>query len=331
VLGRYAADAPLAGSVQLDVDAARTAIAKDVAEPLGLSVEAAAAGILRIVNVLMTNAVRTISVERGRDLRDFTLVAFGGAGPAHAGEIARELSIPRVLIPPFPGCASAFGALVARSRRDFVRTVGRRTDRLDATGVARLIDEMIAGARDALSQEGVVPGEQTIQTWLDLRYVGQAHELGVLSDTERVERAAIVGAEATFHALHRQLYGHSFDDVPVELVHVRVKGLGPQPQTEMTWSWPETAEIDLASRRSVYFDEADGFVDTEIRVREDVQSGDRIVGPSIVHQVDSTVVVPHGFVAEALRGGSLVLTPVEAGRAAGHDAAHAIHKHGPLL
>ena len=309
LLGRYDAAALLGGSVGLDLELARRAIHAHVAEPLGMAVEAAAAGILRIVNVLMTNAVRVISVERGRDVRDFTLVAYGGAGPTHAAEIARELAIPRVLVPPFPGCASAFGAVISGSRRDFLRTVGRTVDRIDAEAVARLNDELRDAARTALGDEGFETDAIEVQTWLDVRYEGQAHELSVALGGGQLHACSLAGAVAAFHALHRQLNGHAFDDVAVEIVNLRVKGLAGGPQPDMWWDWARTVGVGgrLAPARRVYMGPGEGFVDAAIAMRGDIAVEDRLAGPAVIHQVDSTILVPPGFTAEALPGGSLLL------------------------
>ena len=309
VLGRYDVAALLGGTVQLDLELARRAIHAHVAEPLGMSVEQAAAGIVRIVNVLMMNAVRVISVERGRDVRDFTLVAYGGAGPTHAAEIARELSIPRVLIPPFPGCASAFGAVISGSRRDFLRTVGRTIDRIDVPAVARLNEQLRDASRDALAEEGYEMDAIEVQTWLDVRYEGQAHELSVELSGGGLDTGALGDAVGAFHALHRQLYGHAFDDVAVEVVNLRVKGLAGGPQPDMWWDWARAVGAGgrLEPARSVYMGPDAGFVDATIAMRADIAVGDRLEGPAVIHQVDSTILVPPGFAAEALPGGSLLL------------------------
>ena len=308
VLGRYDPGAKLGGIVELDAGLAREAIETHVAGPLGLTVEDAAAGIIRIVNILMTNAVRVISVERGRDVRDFTLVAYGGAGPAHAADIARELSIPRVLIPPFPGCASAFGAAIAGSRRDLLHSVARMLDEVDIAALDARVQELRSRAVEALEVEGFDTAQQTLETWLDVRYRGQAHELGVRHKPDVVGRASLEAAARDFHALHHQLYGHSFTDVPVELVNVRIKGFGHRPELEMWWDWSRVGamEASLAPTRAVYFEEH-GFLETRVVMRDAVRIGDVIEGPAVVHQVDSTVLVPPSIGATALGGGSLML------------------------
>ncbi|MDO8212673.1 hydantoinase/oxoprolinase family protein [Conexibacter sp. CPCC 206217] len=323
VLGRYDTKALLGGSVHLDRELARAAIETHVATPLGISVEQAAAGIIRIVNVLMTNAVRTISVERGRDVRDFTLVAYGGAGPAHAAEIARELGIPRVLVPPFPGCASAFGAVTSGSRRDFLRTIARSVERVDLGAAGALNAQLRADAHAALKDEGFDDELVHVETWLDVRYEGQAHELSVQLDDAALDGDALAAAVGRFHTLHRKLYGHAFHDVPVELVNLRVKGFARHPDPGMWWDW-ERIYADaprLAPQRRVWVEGDGDFVDATIVRRDGLAPGELLEGPAVIHQVDATVLVPPGFTAEALAGGSLVLTDREHGSAAPGRAA----------
>jgi N-methylhydantoinase A len=309
VLGRYDVEVPLGGSIELERAAAAAAIERHVAEPLGLSVEQAAIGVLRIVNVLMMNALRVVSIERGRDVRDFTLVAYGGAGPAHAAEIAWELSIPRVLVPPFPGCASAFGALIAGSRRDLIRTIGRPAMEADVGALALIRSEFEAEIRGSLLAEGLADDVLSLETWLDLRYLGQAYELSVPVAPEPISAGTVAAAVDAFHQLHRSLYGHSFEEVLVELVNLRVKGFGARREPVMWWDWGKEAMTagQIRPRRRVYFDEVGALVDAKVLLRHALSAGDSVEGPAVVHQLDSTVLVPPTFVAEALESGSLVL------------------------
>jgi N-methylhydantoinase A len=309
ILGRYDAGAPLGGTIVLDWAAAFAAIERHVAKPLGMSVERAAVGIVRIVNALMMNAVRMISVERGRDVRDFTLVAYGGAGPTHAAEIARELTIPRVLVPPFPGCASAFGAVIAGSRRDYIRTIGRTVKEVDLTSVGTIVSRFEADARAALRADGFDGDSSTVETWFDLRYQGQAHELSVRASAGPFSSATITSAVEGFHKLHFDLYGHAFHDVEVELVNVRIKGLRARPEPPMWWNWHESEpdRYELAPVRSTYFQEVGETIETKVLLRQTLKAGDSVEGPAVIHQLDSTILVPPAFVAEALDSGSLVL------------------------
>jgi N-methylhydantoinase A len=308
VLGRYAPGARLGGAIALDRAAAEAAIQQQIAEPLGLNAMEAAVGIVRIVNALMTNAVRMISVERGRDVRDFTLVAYGGAGPAHAAEIAQALSIPRVLVPPFPGCASAFGAVIANSRRDFVRTVGRVVSEVMIQSLQATTASFEREARAALAEEGFAPSSAAVEVWLELRYLGQAHELAVRLPDEPISAETLAGGVDAFHELHRSLFGHSFQEVEVELVNIRVKAFGTRTEPPMWWDWQEAPKTDtLAPAREVYFEGVDGTVEARVLFRQELRAGESVDGPAVLHQVDSTIIVPPHFVAEALESGSLVL------------------------
>jgi N-methylhydantoinase A len=322
VLGRYDAAALLGGSVRLDAELARDAIDREIATPLGMTVEAAAAGIVRIVNILMTNAVRAISVERGRDVRDFTLAAYGGAGPTHAAEIAAELSIPRVLIPPFPGCTSAFGAVVSGSRRDFLGAVGRRRDRLDLAALAALQAGLRSRAVATLDEEHAEEDLRSVETWLDVRYEGQAHELAVSLDAEDLDEVSLDAAIARFHDLHRQLFGHAFEDVPIELVNLRVKAIGRRREIPMWWNWQAGVDdaAQLATTRPVHFEGAGGFIETAVLRREGL--AEPVDGPAVIHQVDSTILVPPGCHVVTLDGGSLLINlPASGGDAAGRHSA----------
>src|SRR5262249_24873860 len=309
VLGRYSADAPLGGSLVLSEVAARDAIVHEIAGPLGFGIEDAAAGILRIVTVMMMNAVRAISVERGRDVRDFTLIAYGGAGPTHAAEIARELGIPRVLVPPFPGCASAFGAVIAGARRDFIRTVGRAAAEVDVQLLTTMLSQFTEEALAALRADGYASELLAVERWLDLRYAGQAHELSIRAPSGDLTANSVAESFDGFHSLHRSLYGHAFDDAAVELVNVRIKAFGTPPEPPMWWDWESSANVlsDLASSRPVYFQATGETTDASVFVRNTLRTGDLIEGPSVIHQLDSTVLVPPEFVAEVRQSGSLVL------------------------
>jgi N-methylhydantoinase A len=339
ILGRYDSGAPLGGALVLDSERAREAIERVVAQPLEMTVEQAAAGIVRIVNAHMEGAVRTISLERGRDVRDFTLVAFGGAGPAHGADVARELGIERILVPPCPGCTSALGAVAADARHDFVRTIGRPMGDVRADMVRATVDSMGAQAQAALAREGFSSGESVLELWLDLRYQGQAHELSVRCG-EAFPAApadppafASVLAEAVgrFHRLHEQLYGHSFPELSVELVNVRVTGHGILPSPAMWWDWSRTAapEQDTPGQRRVYFHEVGGFLDTRVLRRREIEPEQKIAGPAVIHQLDATVLVPPGVRAVAHPSGSLILTD-ERAMAAADEPIDGIDTHAPL-
>jgi len=317
ILGRYARSAPLGGVLSLAPELAREAVERAVARPLGMSIEEAAAGIVRIVNAHMEGAVRTISLERGRDVRDFTLVAFGGAGPVHGADVARELGIERILVPPCPGCTSALGAVAADARHDLVRTIARQVQDVRAQALRETVESMGAQAQAALAREGFRAGESVLELWLDLRYEGQAHELAVRCPEAFAAPPApppafatlLVQAVGRFHRLHQQLYGHSFADVEVELINVRVTGHGVLPSPAMWWDWSRTRAPELRTDRPrrVYFHEVGDFLDTRVMRRREIEPEQEIEGPAVIHQLDATVLVPPGTVAVAHPSGSLVL------------------------
>ena len=305
VLGRYSPEVALGGSLTLDAERARAAVAT-VAEPLGLEIERAAAGIVRIVNSHMVNAVRTISVERGRDARDFALAAFGGAGPTHAAEVARELEIPIVLVPPFPGCASAFGAVIAKTRRDFVRTVARAIGELDTGELRTLLSELRRQAREALRADGFADERTWITAGLSYRYRGQAYDLAIMHDGDRFDDEDLAHTVAEFHRTHHRLYGHSFADIPVELVNVRVTALGSPEEPNMTWSFDGT-EAQAVATRPVRFGDGAKATETRSYLRSGLAPGANVEGPAVVHQTDSTILVPPGAAAEVRLSGAMLL------------------------
>ncbi|HEY7830210.1 MAG TPA: hydantoinase/oxoprolinase family protein [Solirubrobacteraceae bacterium] len=318
ILGRYDPGAPLGGALSLDMERAREAVQRAIAQPLEITVEQAAAGIVRIVNAHMEAAVRTISLERGRDVRDFTLVAFGGAGPVHGADVARELGIERILVPPCPGCTSALGAVAADARHDLVRTIARPMREVRAETVRSTVDGMRTQAQAALAQEGFGAAESLMELWLDLRYEGQAHELSVRCPEafpaapapEPAFASVLAEAVGRFHRLHEQLYGHSFPDMTVELVNMRVTGHGIPPSPGMWWDWSKTAapERGMEKQRKVYFLEAREFLDTRVLRRREIEPEQAIEGPAVIHQLDATVLIPPGNMAVAHPSGSLILT-----------------------
>jgi N-methylhydantoinase A len=322
LLGRYDPEIPLGGSLALDVGRAREAIERRIAEPLGISVERAAAGVVRIVDALMVGAVRTISLERGRDVRRFTLVAFGGAGPVHAGDVARELGIERILVPPCPGCTSALGGALADSRHDELLTIARRVWEVTGEVLAAVVADLGERVREALAREGFAAADQQLEVWLDLRYEGQAHELGVLC-SERGDGGGTMleRAVADFHVRHQQLYGHSFDDVTVELVNVRVTGHGRVRNPALRWRWGATdgaagagagagsSAGAAAKHRRVYFEGLGDFAKAAVVRREELVAGSLVRGPAVIHQLDATTLVAPGMVARSQPSGSLRLGP----------------------
>ena len=297
VLGRIGTRRRLGGSISIDVERARTAVAALAARmerPLG--VEALAEGIVTIAVARMTSAIREISIQRGHDPRDFTLIAFGGAGPMHALAMADEIGIPRVLVPRHPGNFSALGLLAADIKHDDVRTrVGLLRERLPALRAA--FAEMETAARLQLEREGFAPEQQKLLRSLDLRYRGQAFELNLAvgRGAAEGEPSALQEIETDFHRHHREVYGHSNPEAAIELVNARLTayGLVPKPAAERHTRSGATLEAALVERRPVWF--AGRAHDCPVWDRDQLPEGAQVEGPAIVEEFGATTVVPPGW------------------------------------
>jgi len=288
VLGHLPADL-LGGRMRLEVGLAEAAVRR-VAEPLGLTLHAAARGILAVADNVMVGAIRLVSVERGHDVRQFALVAFGGAGPLHGCALAELLDISRVLVPPAPGVLCAEGLLAADMRADFSRTLAG-----DAEEGFRSLE---AEADAWFAREQVAPQARRTRRVALMRYEGQGGELSVSWPGD------IEAGRTAFAAAHQMLYGFTLD-APVELVTLRVEaaGLLPAPVPARVAASGEAKPIGTAL---VHFQAASR--DTPLFRRDDLAAGVRLSGPAIVTQLDSTTLVPPGWVAEVHESGSILLS-----------------------
>jgi N-methylhydantoinase A len=300
----------LDGALAVDSAAARRAIG-EVAGPLSVDMVRAADGIVRIVNVKMGQAIRSISTERGFDLRDFTLVAFGGAGPLHACQIALDLGIPRVLVPPAPGATSALGLLMSDVKHDFVRSRLSDVADLDVAGANGLFEQMVAGATKQLSQEGFEEDSVAFRYFLDMRYSGQGYENPVPVRTLPLTPEDVAQYRRDFDVIHEQCHGHAARDQSVEVVNYRVQAIGVVPRVTM----PTVPEADgpveaavVGSRPAFFPGVSDEYTETPVYARTKLGAGHRITGPAIVEQYDSTVVVFPEQTAEVDVYGNLLIT-----------------------
>ena len=290
VLGRIGTRRRLGGSIGIDPERAHRAVeelARRMDRPLG--VEALAEGIATIAVARMTSAIREISIQRGHDPRDFTLIAFGGAGPMHALAMADEIGIPRVLVPRHPGNFSALGLLASDIKHDDVRTrVGLLSERLPALRLA--FAEMEAAARLQLEREGFAPEQQKLPRSLDLRYRGQAFELNIPAPELELDRL-----EADFHRQHRDTYGHANPQAAIELVNARLTayGLVPKPAAARHIAPGADLESALDERRPVWFEGR--AHDCPVWDRDRLPEGAELHGPAIVEEFGATTVVPPGW------------------------------------
>jgi N-methylhydantoinase A len=256
-----------------------------------MTVEALAEGIVRIAVARMTSAIREISIQRGHDPRDFTLVAFGGAGPMHALALAEEIGIPRVLVPLHPGNFSALGLLASDVKHDDVRTrVGPLRERLAVAG--ELFAEMERAARAQLELEGFAPAARRLVRSLDLRYRGQAFELNVAAGEAGADGLELAAIEAAFHRLHLAAYGHANPDAAIELVNARLTAYGtvPKPSAARHASPAASLAGALAERRIVWFDGAGH--ECPVWDRERLPERAELRGPAVVEEFGATTVVP---------------------------------------
>lgn len=294
VLGRLSPDHVLGGADTLDMApaAARDAVEK-LGMQVGLSPEETALGILRVANATMERALRRVSVERGHDPRDYTLVPFGGAGPLHAVALAETLGMRRVLVPPTPGVLSALGLLMADVVYDTARAVLRSVEVLanDPSLLSDAKDAAAADVRAALSDHGT----PTLAVELDLRYEGQSYELSVPLETPIMETTVRAAVE-TFHERHRDRYGHADPDESVEVVALRVRGrvAVPPPALPREEETDEPLSSAALETRPVWFD-ADGPTETTTYARVDLHHGHAFDGPAVLHQYDTTIVIPPGW------------------------------------
>jgi N-methylhydantoinase A len=288
----------LGGRMKVRQDLAKAAIGQ-VAQRLGLDLMATAQGIISVVTANMARAIRVISVQRGHDPRDYTLVAFGGAGPLHAARLARELEIGRILVPRNPGILCAMGLLLTDLRADFATT---RLATLTSAAVPAIADafaHLHAQAERWFAEEGIPPEAQRITRTVDIRYAGQNYELAVPLPPGPVGPATLDALAEGFAETHRRLYGFVATGEPVQLVTFRIEASGIVKKAVLR-ALPEEgpdAGAAISGRREVWLPEAGGFVACPVYERDRLRPGNRIAGPAIIEQMDATTVVPPGMEA----------------------------------
>lgn len=305
VLGRLDPDRFLGGDMALDVEAARIAV-DELAEQLGLDRLESAEGVLRLANANMAQTIRSITVERGHDPREFSLVAFGGAGPLHAAELAGVLGIGEVVVPPHPGITSAAGLLTSDLRYDQMRTVFMTEGAIDDAAINRQFDELAEVLTERLRRDGADPADVIVERALDCRYAGQGYELRIPVG----DGGFGAGVLDAFHAAHRAEYGRASKD-PVEIVNLRVTVSGRRPKLEHVDVGSGTLEDALIGEREGVWRGPDGRLaaqTTKQLLREQLPIDEAVAGPAIVYQRDTTIVVPPGWSATATEGGALLLT-----------------------
>jgi N-methylhydantoinase A len=303
----------LGGSQRLDVEAARAALAEQIAKPMKMTLAQAAAGVRRIVDMRMADEVRVFAARRGVDLSDFMLLPFGGAGAVHAAAVAEELGMRRIIVPLRPGAFSALGLLCTDVLHDYIRSELKPLAELDPAHAEAVFREIEAEAAAELREEGLDPAQASFERELDLRYAGQGYELRVpLAGLwrEALDASSVAKARERFDEQHARIHGHAAVEKAVELVSYRVRvrvsvpKYKPQafPEAEPA---PPRAEA-IKGRRPVFFS-ADTSTETIIIDRDKLSVATTFAGPAIVEQFDATTVVPPGWTASVDRYRNLML------------------------
>jgi len=307
ILGRLNPDSILGGRMKIDVASARRVIKEKIADPLGMTVEKAAEGILKVVNANMVRGIRVISIEKGYDPREFSLMAFGGAGPLHAVDIANELGCKEVIIPPNPGITCAMGMLMADVRHDYVRTYSSKLSLVELDDINHALKTLIVEALEDLKKEGFDSDTIELKASLDLRYVRQAYEINIPLNGAHVNHTTLHEAVRTFHETHERIYGFNRHEEELEVVNIRLIGIGKITELKKDGSNEEVnrKSVEPISVRLVYFNDA--YVSAPVYQRNDLNSDVTINGPAIIEQLDSTIIIYPDQKAITDQSGNLII------------------------
>jgi N-methylhydantoinase A len=310
LLGRLNPNYFLGGKLPLKIQPAREQLLS-LSKQLNLSEEACAFGILRIVNSNMERAIRLVSIQRGYDPRDFALVAFGGAGPMHAWALAKDLGIPRVIIPVAPGLHSALGLLATNLRCDKSLSVLLSTNQPDFEQLDTVYKNLESETRQLLYEQGVLDKQISIRRLADLRYQGQSYELVVNTPRGKLNSSWIVKLVNIFNKQHEQRFGYSTPEAAVTIVNLRVVAIGPMPKLKPPRIPVGAKHPTPKESRPVFFEELNEFVATPVYERSSLGRESELLGPAIIEQLDSTTVVYPEVRAVIRRDGNIILEEVE--------------------
>jgi N-methylhydantoinase A len=309
VLGRLNPDYFLGGEMRLYPEMAEKAIVKYVAQPLGVSVEEAASGIIRVVNANMERAISVNSTEKGFDVREFALLPFGGAGPLHAVELARDLDMKKVIVPPYAGTFSAVGLLVANTRYDYSATMAKKEDELAPEELSAVFKDLESQGRAQLRAQNVADEDIQIVWTADLRYEGQSYEISTPVDRkESFTKADLNAVVDRFHDLHYHIYAYGSIDEKVEFINLRVAAIGQVPEISLARNGKARADAGHAVKgaRPVHFP-AEGYIETTIYDRALLQPGQSVAGPALVEEVASTTVITPGVTGSVDEYGDIII------------------------
>ncbi len=329
VLGWLRPEAFLGGGMGLEPERARAAFAEGPAAALGMSVEEAAMGAVQILTHSMVQSIEENSVRKGYDPRDFALVAEGGAGPLFAAQIAIEVGTPNVLVPPYPGVTAAMGLLATDMVYEYVATSYQRLSALDAGQLSERFAELEEEARRQLAEDGISEDRVVVQRVVDARYAGQGYELRVDVASGEIDDAWVDRFRADFHDIHEREYSRRFEESDIEIPNIRVRGVGLMPalETAQVEEGSETPPAGALLHEGTAWFRAGGElteVSTRYYDRTALKAGNRLEGPAIVHQYDSTTVIPPGLTATVDPFGNIVIATGGAARAEALETAEAV-------
>ena len=313
VMQRINPERILGGKMQVSRPLAVQAIEEHVCKRTGLALMDAANGMIDVVNANMVRAIRVVSVERGYDPQDFTLVAFGGAGPLHAVDLARELGIPRVMVPPSAGTLCSLGLLQTDIRTDHVCSRLINPTKVAPDEVRNIFIELKAQGMAVLEKENVAEHDRKYLMWVEARYRRQNYELMIPVEEVDFSREGLKDVCARFHAEHKKTYGYARPAAEVEFVNFRLAAVGELPKAVISQQTSRVEAGDVAtlsprSFRPVYFKSQNDFVNCAIYNRQDFYAGDAFSGPAIVEQMDATTVIPPNVQCLVDEYGNLILT-----------------------
>jgi N-methylhydantoinase A len=298
VLGRLDPGYYLGGEMSLDAEAAKQAILNKIARPLKLSLEEAAEGIIKVINASMVRGIRKVSVEKGFDAREFSMICFGGGGPLHSLELAEELRIPTVVVPMSPGVNSALGLLIADFRYDYSQTFLRKTQEIDLDSLNQSFKDLEIIAVQQMLDEKIPREEMRILRSVEMRYSGQGYELEVSVSNGTLTEKDLKRINDSFHQLHRQLYGYASPQEVTEFVYLRIAALGkiPKPKFKKEKEGNRKPDRGLKGKRKVFVQGK--YVSLPIYERTLLRPGDKIQGPAVIEQMDSTTFLSNGRQAQ---------------------------------
>jgi N-methylhydantoinase A len=308
VLGRLDPGYYLGGEMSLDAEAAKQAILNKIARPLKLSLEEAAEGIIKVINASMVRGIRKVSVEKGFDAREFSMICFGGGGPLHSLELAEELRIPTVVVPISPGVNSALGLLIADFRYDYSQTFLRKTQEIDLDSLNQSFKDLEIIATQQMLDEKIPREEMRILRSVEMRYSGQGYELEVSVSNGMLTEKDLKRINDSFHQLHRQLYGYASPQEVTEFVYLRIAALGkiPKPKFKKEKEGNRKPARGLKGKRKIFVQGK--YVSLPIYERTLLRPGDKIQGPAVIEQMDSTTFLSNGRQAQVDPYLNLVVT-----------------------